>query len=52
MNINLQMNNHKMSKITVSKNALTNFNNKVITLPNGACVPYINGLTAKDIIMI
>ena len=50
-NTSLQMYNHAMSKVTVSKNALTGFNNKVITLPNGACVPYIHGLTAEDILI-
>ena len=45
------MHDHTMSKVAVSKSALTGFNNKVITLPNGACVPYIHGLTAEDILI-
>lgn len=47
-NINLQLNNNKMSKITVIKNALTMMHNKMITLSNNCCCPFINGLTAKD----
>ena len=50
-NTSLQMHDHIMSKVTVSKNALTGFNNKVITLHNGACVQYIHGLTAEDILI-
>ena len=47
-NINLQMNNNVMSKITVIKNALTMYHNKMIVLSNQCCCPYIHGLTAKD----
>ena len=50
-NTSLQMHDHVMSKVTTTKNALTGFNNKVITLSNGACVPYIDGLTANDVII-
>ena len=35
-NTTLQMHDHVMSKVTTIKNALTGFNNQVITLPNGA----------------
>lgn len=48
-NINLQMNNNKMSKITIIKNALTGKHTKMIVLPNQSCVPFINGLSANDI---
>ena len=47
-NINLQMKNNVMSKITVNKNALTGSHTKMIVLSNQACAPYIDGLTAKD----
>lgn len=50
-NTSLQMHDNVMSKVTTTKNALTGFNNKVITLSNGACVPYVNGLTAHDVIV-
>jgi hypothetical protein len=39
-NINLQLVNNQMSKVTVHKNALTGCNTKNITLPNGACIPF------------
>ena len=48
-NVNLQMNRNQMSKITVHKNALTGKHTKMICLPNQSCVPFINGLTARDI---
>ena len=48
-NVNLQMIKNKMSKITVSKNALTGKHTKMIVLPNQSCLPFINGLSAKDI---
>lgn len=41
-NTTFQMHDHIMSKVTTIKNALTGFNNMVITLSNGSCVPYIN----------
>ena len=47
-NINLQMNNNKMSKMTVIKNALTSMHTKMITLSNHCCCPFINGLTASN----
>ena len=47
-NINLQMNNNQMSKLTVQKNALTGLHNKMIVLDNQSCCPYILGLTSKD----
>ena len=47
-NINLQMNNNVMSKITVIKNALTCMHTKMVVLSNQCCCPFINGLTAKD----
>ena len=50
ININLQMNHNQMSKITVYKNALTGFHNKMIVLPNESCAPFIKGLTANDYI--
>ena len=47
-NINLQMNHNVMSKITINKNALTGFHNKMIVLPNEACAPFIKGLRANN----
>ena len=47
-NINLQMKNSTMSKVTVNKNALTGLHTKMIVLENQACAPFITGLTAKD----
>lgn len=47
-NINLQMNAHMMSKITINKNALTGFHNKMIVLENQSCAPFIYGLYACD----
>ena len=41
-----------MSKITINKNALTGFHNKMIVLPNQSCLPFIKGLTAKDYYVI
>ena len=40
-----------MSKMTVSKNVLAEFDNNVITLPNGAYASYINVLIAVDILI-
>ena len=45
-NINLQMNHNIMSKITINKNALTGFHNKMIVLPNESCAPFIRDLRA------
>ena len=47
-NINLQMNNQLMSKITVIKNALTMMHNKMITLSNHCYCPYIHGMNASS----
>ena len=47
-NINLQMNNNQMSKLTINKNALTGQHTKMIVLENNSCCPYISGLTAND----
>lgn len=47
-NINLQLNQHLMSKITVNKNSLTGKHVKMVVLPNQSCAPYIEGLSAKD----
>lgn len=40
-----------MSNVTTTKNSLTGSNNKVIKMLNGACVPYIDGLIANDVII-
>ena len=48
ININLQMKNNLMSKVTIYKNALTGFHNKMLTLANESCAPYIYGLTSDD----
>ena len=45
------LNTMEMSKITVQKNALTGFHNKMIVLKNQACCPFIKGLTANDYIV-
>ena len=50
-NINLQMNRNQMSKVTIQKNALTGFHNKMIVLEDQTCVPFIKGLTANDVII-
>ena len=47
-NINLQMNHNIMSKITINKNALTGFHNKMIVLPNESCAPFIRDLRAAN----
>ena len=47
-NINLQLKNHTMSKVTVHKNALTATHTKVVVLPNQACAPFIHGLKAAQ----
>ena len=47
-NINLQLKNHTMSKVTVHKNALTATHTKVVVLPNQACAPFIHGLKADQ----
>jgi hypothetical protein len=39
-NINLQLVQSQMSKVTIYKNALTGCNTKNITLANGSCIPY------------
>jgi hypothetical protein len=41
ININLQLVNYQMFKVTVSKNALTAINTKNITLPNQSCLPFV-----------
>lgn len=41
-----------MSKITTNKNALTGFHNKMITLMNQSCAPFIKGLSAKDYVVV
>ena len=46
------MNHNIMSKITINKNALTGFHNKMIVLSNEACAPFINGLSAKNYLVI
>ena len=38
-NINLQLKNNQMSKLTVNKNALTGKHTKMIVLENQSCVP-------------
>ena len=45
------MHEYVMSKVTTIKKALTRFNNKVITLPNGTYMPYINVLTNNDVLI-
>jgi hypothetical protein len=41
-NINLQMKNNIMSKITVQKNALTGVHTKAVVLSNHSCAPFIH----------
>ena len=41
MNINLQVKDSIMSKITVYKNALTASHTKMIVLENQSCMPFI-----------
>ena len=42
------MQDNKMSKITVNKNALTGCHTKMIVLSNQSCAPYIKGLYSSD----
>jgi hypothetical protein len=51
-NINLQLKNHTMSKVTVYKNALTATHTKVVVLPNQACAPFIHGLKADAYVVV
>lgn len=37
-----------MSRITICKNVLSGFNNKMIILLNQAYAPFIRGLTAEE----
>ena len=50
-NINLQLKDSQMSKITINKNALTAVNTKMVVLENGSCCPYIAGLSAKNYVI-
>ena len=50
-NINLQIHNNKMSKLTINKNALTAQHTKMIVLENQSCCPFVSGLNAKDYII-
>ena len=47
-NINLQLKDSQMSKITINKNALSAVNTKMVVLENGCCCPYIQGLSASN----
>ena len=51
-NINLLMRKNQMTRVTVNKNALTGFHNKMIVLKSESCAPYINNLTANDYVCI
>ena len=46
-NISLQLKNGQMSKVFVTKNALTMTHTKMIVLENQSCCPYIHGLNAS-----
>ena len=50
-NINLQMKNGTMSKISVVKNALTGLHTKMIVLSNQCCAPFIKGINANDYVV-
>ena len=50
-NTSFQMHDQFISKVTTIKNALTGFNNKAITLINGGCVPWGDGLIAINVIL-
>ena len=50
-NINLQLKNNEMTKITINKNALSAVNTKMIVLANQCCCPYIAGLSAKNYVI-
>jgi hypothetical protein len=50
-NISLQLKNGQMSKVFVTKNALTMSHTKMIVLENQSCCPYIHGLTAQSYIV-
>ena len=50
-NINLQIHNNKMSKLTINKNALTAQHTKMIVLPNQSCCPFVSGLNAEDYVI-
>ena len=45
-NISLQLKNGQMSKVFITKNALTMTHTKMICLPNNSCAPFIFGLKA------
>ena len=51
-NYNLQTVNNVMSKVCVEKNALTGFNNKLITLMNESCAPFMKDIDANSYIVI
>jgi hypothetical protein len=45
-NINLQLNQGTMSKITIHKNALTGTHTKAVVLENESCAPFVYGIDA------
>ena len=47
-NISLQLKHNKMSKVFITKNALTMTHTKMICLPNNSCAPYIHGMKADQ----
>ena len=47
-NISLQLKNGQMSKVFITKNALTMTHTKMICLPNNSCAPFIFGLKADN----
>lgn len=50
-NINLQMHNGVMSKITTNKIALNAMHTKMIVLENQSCIPFISGVSAINVLI-
>jgi hypothetical protein len=47
VNVNFQLKNKLLSKITIHKNALTATNTKAVVLQNHSCPPFIQGINAN-----
>ena len=47
-NISLQLKNGQMSKVFITKNALTMTHTKIVVLSNQSCAPYVFGLKSEN----